>query len=99
MPANPDVMRNGDRFISVKWFGGGLKRSMVSQQNLPQSATVLELKQYSCMIWWAGSRHTIPYVRSEISRKVSLLSSNQEPVVMDLVAEHRTPATILRHCQ
>jgi len=70
---------------------------MVSLQNMPQSATVLELRQYSSMIRWAGSRHTMPYVTSKTSRKVSLRCWNQDSVLMDLDAEHLTPAIFLRH--
>ena len=71
--------------------------SMVSLQNMPQSAMVRELKPYSSVIWWAGSRRTMSYVRSKISRKVRLLCWNQEPFFMDIDEEHWTPATILRH--
>ena len=71
--------------------------SLVSLQNIPQSATVLELKPYSSFIRRAGSRHTMSYVTSKISRKVRLLCRNQEPFLMDLDSEHLTPATFLRH--
>ena len=73
-----------------------MNNSMVSLQNIPQSATVLELRQNSSLIWRAGSRSTM-YVRSKISRKVRLLCWNQEPFFMGLDDEHLTPATFLQH--
>ena len=74
-----------------------MNTNVVSLQNMPQSAMVFGLRPYSSLVRKAGSRHMMPYVTSKTSRKVSLLCFNQEPVLMDLEAEHLTPATFLRH--
>ena len=69
-----------------------INTSMVSLQNMPQSATVCLLKRSSCWIWWARSRRTMSYVMNRISWKVRLLFCNHEPCLMDLDS-----ATFLRH--
>jgi len=69
---------------------------MVYLQNIPQSVTVRELRRYSYWIWEAGSRRTMSYEMSKISRKVKLRCWNHEPCFMDFDSEHLTPATFFR---
>jgi len=78
-------------------IGSSRFSSMVSLQNISQSATVLELRQYSRLIRRAGSQRTMSYGRSTTSRKVRLLRWNHEPCFMDPNSEHLTPATFFRH--
>jgi hypothetical protein len=60
-----------------------INTSMVSLQNIPQSATVCALREYSCRTWLACSRKMMSYVMSRISRKVRLLCWNHDQYLMD----------------
>ena len=73
--------------------------SVVSLQNMPQSAMVCELRRYSLWILVALSRHTVSYVISRISWRVRLLSWNHDPCLMNANWLQLTPATLLLHRQ
>ena len=71
--------------------------SIVSLQNMPQSATVCVQRQYSLWIQVACSRRTMSYVMSRISWRVRLLCWNHDTCLMDANWLHLTPATLLWH--
>jgi hypothetical protein len=73
--------------------------SMTSLQNMPQSANVYRPKRYSLWIWWACSRQTMLYVRSNVSRRVRLICWNQYPSLIDRDWQHLIPAPLLQHHQ
>ena len=73
--------------------------SMFSLQNMPQSATICALRQYSLWIQVAYSQWTMSYVMSIISWRVRLLCWNHNPSSMDVDWLHLTPATLLWHHQ
>ena len=71
--------------------------SMVSPQNMPQSAIAWSLRPSSFSIWWAWSRRRMSCVIRILSMRLRLLSWNLDPCLVDAVPRHLTPATLFRH--
>jgi hypothetical protein len=76
---------NFDSLVRTTEFTGQLSKntSIVSLQNMTQSATVCALRRSSCWILRAGSRLMMSYVMARISRRVRLLRWNHDPCLMD----------------
>jgi len=94
-----DLSVNFDGLIRATDFVKATRKnsSMVSLQNMPQSATVWSLTPGSFSIWWAGLRRRMPYIIRIIFMRVRILSWNHDPCLMDAVPGHLITATLFRH--